>query len=172
MNRVSVVEVTTYYLEMLSADRLRPRTCDDASWHVCRAARDPAINREFYRTVGADWTWTDRLGWPTERWQAYIEQPGLETWIARLDDQDVGYFELDDQAAEGVEIAYFGLLPEFIGRGLGGVLLTDAVRRAWQVEPPRVWVHTCTLDHPQALANYLARGFQIYKTETHQQPVH
>jgi GNAT superfamily N-acetyltransferase len=109
------------------------------------------------------------LSWSDERWQEYIDQPGLQTWIGYLDDAEVGYFELDRQPATGVEIAYFGLLPEFIGRGLGGALLTEAIRRAWQLGTKRVWVHTCTLDHPQALSNYLARGLEIYQTRTHQQ---
>ena len=65
-----------------------------------------------------------------------------------------------------MEIAYFGLLPQFVGRGLGGALLTATIERAWQLKPRRVWVHTCTLDHPSALANYQARGFRIYKHET------
>jgi GNAT superfamily N-acetyltransferase len=72
----------------------------------------------------------------------------------------------DDQS--GVEIAYFGLLPAFIGRGLGGALLTNAIEEAWQMSPERVWVHTCTLDHPSALANYQARGMEVYKVESPQ----
>ncbi len=171
MNRVTVVDVTTYYLEMLDPRLLRPRTFDGEGWNSRRAPRDAAVNRDFYRTVGADWYWIERLSWPFERWQAYIDQPGLETWIAHLDNEPLGYFELDDQPDSGVEIAYLGLLPAFIGRGLGGVLLTEAITRAWRREPARVWVHTCTLDHPQALANYLARGFEIYKTETHKESI-
>jgi GNAT superfamily N-acetyltransferase len=110
------------------------------------------------------------LGWVDARWQAYIDQPGLETWVAYLEEDAIGYFELDPQSGRGVEIAYFGLLPPFIGRGLGGVLLTEAVDRGWEIQTERVWVHTCTLDHPQALANYLARGFEIYHRETHRAP--
>ena len=97
------------------------------------------------------------MSWSDQRWRDYVERPNLETWLGYLDDEPVGYFELEDEPDSGVEIAYFGLLPAFIGRGLGGALLTDAARRAWQSGPTRVWLHTCTLDHPQALANYLAR---------------
>jgi GNAT superfamily N-acetyltransferase len=76
-----------------------------------------------------------------------------------------GYFELDHKPHSGVEIAYFGVLPAFLGRGIGGQLLTRAVERAWLLKPARVWLHTCTLDHPNAMANYQARGFRVYQTE-------
>ncbi|MGD9722771.1 MAG: GNAT family N-acetyltransferase [Pirellulales bacterium] len=191
------IDVTIWYLEMLDPAALRPRRCDVAGWEVRRAAADPAINREYYRRVGADWQWTDRLSWPEGRWQTYVAQPGLETWIGYLDDEPVGYFELLDggavgadeggqshfsprtpknrdrphESAGGVEIAYFGLLPEFVGRGLGGALLSAAIERAWARGPARVWVHTCSLDHPQALANYQARGMRVYKTETQRQEI-
>ena len=168
---MTLVDVTIHYLEMLDPRLLRPRSFFGDGWNTRRAARDVAVNRDFYRNVGADWYWIDRLSWTDQRWQAYIDQPGLETWISYRNDEPAGYFELDHQPDTGVEIAYLGLLPAFIGRGLGSVLLTEAVTRAWQLKPPRVWVHTCTLDHPQALANYLARGFEIYKTETHQQSI-
>ncbi len=165
------VDVTTYYLEMLHPSRLRrgKRTVD--GWELRRADRSIEINREFYRSVGAGWYWLDRLKWNDDRWQAYIDQPGLATWIGYIDGEPVGYFELDHQPTTGVEIAYFGLLPAFVGRGLGGVLLSEAVERAWRLEPPRVWLHTCTLDHPRALSNYLARGFEIYKTEMQSQSI-
>ncbi len=165
------VDVTIFYLEMTSPAQLRPRLSECEGFGVKRAPRDPAINRRFYGDVGADWRWVDRLSWPVARWRAHSKRVELSTYIGYLDNEPVGYFELDQHASSGVEIAYFGLLPAFIGRGLGGVLLTEAVRIAWQQSPPRVWLHTCTLDHPAALANYQARGFVIYKTEAGRQPV-
>jgi GNAT superfamily N-acetyltransferase len=119
--------------------------------------------------VGGDWHWTDRLSWPDDWWHTYVHQAELTTHVGYVDGEPMGYFELRDRRDDGVEIAYFGLLPKFIGQGFGGSLLTAAVRHAWQLKPQRVWLHTCTLDHPQALANYLARGFEIYKTETTKQ---
>ena len=95
--------------------------------------------------------------------------PELRTFAAYYDQSVAGYYELRHDAQGAVEIAYFGLLPEFIGRRLGGALLTSAIQQAWSrsggVAPNRVWVHTCNRDHPQALANYQARGMVIYKVE-------
>lgn len=127
-----------------------------------------AFNRFLYSTVGADWQWTDRLPWSLEQWQQNTAQPGLETWVAYINGTPAGYFELFYAMEVGeVEIQYFGLLPQFTGRGLGGALLTDAIKRAWSLADgvKRVWVHTCTLDGPTALPNYRARGMQVYKTE-------
>jgi len=166
---MTTVDVTITYLQMLEPAKLRPRECDRSGWRVEQAARDPAINREFYRAVGGDWHWVDRLSWPDDWWHTYLHQPELTTYIGYVDDEPVGYFELHERTGDGVEIAYFGLLPKFIGQGFGAALLTAAVRHAWQLKPPRVWLHTCTLDHPQALSNYLARGFEIYRTETAKQ---
>ncbi len=158
------VDVTITTLQMLDAGQLRARKCERSGWRVERAPRDGAINRDLYRDVGAAWHWVDRLSWPDAWWHTHAHLPELATYVGYLDDEPVGYFELYRRADSGVEIAYFGLLPAFIGRGLGGVLLTEAVAAAWQLRPQRVWLHTCTLDHPQALANYLARGFEIYET--------
>ena len=91
--------------------------------------------------------------------------PELLTFAAYYDDALAGYYELRCDGEGGVEIAYFGLLPEFIGRGLGGALLTSAIEQGWRISPKRVWVHTCNRDHPQAFANYHARGMLVYKVE-------
>src|SRR5262249_18011951 len=104
-----------------------------------------------------------------EQWKEYAAAPELRTFAAYYGDTLAGYYELRCDTEGGVEIAYFGLLPEFIGRGLGGALLTSAVQQAWsrwgRIAPSRVWVHTCNRDHPQALANYQARGMLVYKVE-------
>jgi GNAT superfamily N-acetyltransferase len=129
----------------------------------------PELNRFLYTAVGGDWYWTDRLPWTYAQWRAWVEQPTLETWVAYVSGTPAGYFELEAQAEGQVELAYFGLLPQFIGTGLGGSLLTVAIERAWNMGAVRVWVHTCTLDHPGALANYCARGFRVFREETHAQ---
>ena len=94
--------------------------------------------------------------------------PEVRVWVMRVRDQLAGYFELEWRPDTSVEIAYFGLVPEFIGRGLGKHLLTRAVQEAWRLGATRVWLHTCTLDGPAALPNYVARGFTPFKTETYQ----
>jgi GNAT superfamily N-acetyltransferase len=116
-----------------------------------------------YTAVGAHWWWYSRLSWDDARWLAYLERPELETWVAYVSGTPAGYFELERQHDAAVELASFGLLPRFIGKGIGGTLLTTAITRAWEMGAQRVWLHTCTLDHPQALANDQARGFRIVR---------
>jgi GNAT superfamily N-acetyltransferase len=165
--------VTIYYLETHNPAELRRL---DEGNHVEQLEIElvPAsgkLNRRFYREVGADWNWTDRRDWTDDEWEEYAQQPGLDTCVAHVGEKEIGYFELDRQSGANVEIAYFGLLPAAIGRGLGRQMLVAAIERAWQLGAARVWVHTCTLDHPQALANYLARGMQLYKQESFWQDV-
>ena len=162
--------VTISYLEMTSPSELRPKRPPEtsASGVEIRAVDPPdfTVNRRFYCDVGGPWKWTDRLVWGDERWRRQIERPEIATWMALLNGVAVGYAELEKQPGDNVEISYFGLLPEFLGKNLGGWFLSETIRRAWEMDAARVWVHTCTLDHPAALANYLARGFQLYQTET------
>jgi GNAT superfamily N-acetyltransferase len=89
----------------------------------------------------------------------------VSLWILSVDGGVAGYFELRRHPDDSVEIAYFGLLPAYVGRGLGKYLLSEAAGRAWELAPARVWLHTSTLDHPSALPNYLARGFTVFKVE-------
>jgi ribosomal protein S18 acetylase RimI-like enzyme len=136
--------------------------------HVLRREILPEVSlcRQLYEEVGRDYQWTDRLGWSDERWTYHFMKPQVQLWVLWAITNPAGYFELrreDDD--ESVEIAYFGLRPEYTGRGLGGRLLACAVRQAREVAP-RVWVHTCTKDHPHALANYRSRGFQVFRTES------
>src|SRR5262249_16863469 len=145
------VKVTTYYLEMTDQGEFRPSAKAAAQLDVKQVRVPcPELNRYFYTAVGGDWYWVDKLGWNYERWRAYVARPELETWIGYESGTPAGYFELEALQATGVEIAYFGLLPQFAGRGLGGTLLTRAIERAWQLQHRRIWVHTCTLDHPGA----------------------
>lgn len=157
--------ITTYYLQMLSPTALRPAH-PHAELALRRAAiASPALSRFLYASVGAGWHWTDRLGWEHQRWMDYLSRPELELWVGYLGGNPVGYLELERQAGDECEIVYFGLLPQFIGQGLGGALLSEGVRQAWQGTTRRVWLHTCSLDGPYALANYQARGFVVYKQE-------
>lgn len=169
------MDVTTWYLEMTDPARLRPARYPAVPARLVRAEiPSPELNRFLYTSVGGGHAWTDRLEWSRLRWLEWLERPAVETWVLHVRGTPAGYAELDPQAAGTVEIAYFGLLPAFVGRGLGGHLLSAVLERAWTLdarwegrEPTRrVWLHTCTLDGEYALANYRARGLSVYRTET------
>ena len=158
--------VTTYYLEMHDPSQLRAKTTPVEGFQIIRCEVPLGVyNRFFYVTVGKKWEWFDKLSWSLEEWQAYAEKESVQTWVGYLHGTPVGYFELKKEANGDVELAYFGLLEQFIGQGLGGLLLSKAIECAWAMGTSRVWVHTCTLDHPSALNNYQARGFKLYKSE-------
>jgi GNAT superfamily N-acetyltransferase len=162
-------EVTTWYLEMLAPAQLRPAARPSEHACVLRAeVPSPELSRFLYTAVGGAWYWIDRLSWNFDRWQTYLERQEVETWLLLASGTPAGYVELEAQAEANVEIAYFGLLPRFVGQGLGGYLLSEGVAHAWARGACRVWVHTCSLDGPHALANYQARGFQIYDRQTQQ----
>jgi len=166
---MSAEPLVTTYLEMRSRDQLRPKRADARFQVREKRNRDWRFNRDLYFRVGEQWDWIDKRSWTDEQWKEYAAAAELCTFAGYYDDMLAGYYELRRDADGGVEIAYFGLLPEFIGRGLGGVLLTSAIEEAWarggEIVPTRVWVHTCNRDHPQALANYQARGMIVYKVE-------
>jgi len=164
--------VTITYLEMCSPAALRPREFPDSLvWVKEAVVKEWRLNRFLYTLVGADWSWTDKLPWTDQQWRDYAEAQDLRTFIAYQEGAVAGFYELHREELGDVEIAIFGIAPKFTGRGYGGALLTHALRSAWQMSPRRVWLHTCTLDHPAALPNYLARGMTIYKVET-QPPYH
>ena len=159
------VEVVRTYLEMTRADALRGIPFRDPQTRVRRLAPDAVAEyRQLYREVGERWYWHDRLAWSDEQLAAYLASPDVAVFELLVADESAGYFELRRHPND-VEIAYFGLVPRFIGRGLGGALLTRAAQEAWTLGTRRVWLHTCTLDSPHALPNYLARGFREFKTE-------
>ncbi len=157
---------TTFYLEMRDFASFRSSVCPAGFDISLVKASDHHLNRKFYAAIGAEWNWTDRAGWSEDEWRAYADSNLIKTFIGQVNGDDVGYFELASQEGGEIEIVYFGLLPEWIGRGFGGALLSSAVEQAWQLTGTRrVWLHTCTHDHEHALKNYLARGFEVFKTE-------
>lgn len=164
-----MTRVTTTHLEMRSAEALQPARLVPPEVLLVRAAiPSPELSRYLYTAVGGDWHWRDRLDWTWSRWMEWLDRPEVETWVLHVMGTPAGYFQLEAQEGCEVEIVYFGLIPGFTGRGLGGYLLTQAVHRAWRMQAAitRVRVHTCSLDHPAALANYLARGFSVYMEES------
>lgn len=155
----------TYYLQQLHIKQLQAKPL--ASTIIIKEIKQQqtAASREFYLEVGQHWQWNDKREWSEQDWNNYTQSKTLRTFAAYQDEQFVGYFELEKHSDESVEIAYFGLAKHFLGQGIGGGLLSHCLHSAWQWQASRVWVHTCDLDHPSALANYQARGMELYKTE-------
>ena len=159
--------ITTTHLIMNSPDELQPRLLEhpDLATQLIDPP-NPHLNHAFFMEVGTPYYWFSRLDWDLERWQRYLSDPSVKTWIGLSNGVPYGYFEL--QSRDGVtEIMFFGLLPTHTGRGLGGHLLTRAVERAWSIPGTnQVYVHTCNADHPGALSNYVARGFTVDREDT------
>lgn len=161
------IAVTVSHLEMLSPDELRAKVAPAGDVRLVRWPTPlPELNRFFYTTIGGDWFWWERLPWTYTDWMNYLTRPEVSTWLITRDGLPVGYCELEQQPDDNVEIVYFGMLAINTGQGLGGWALSEVVRQAWGLGAKRVWVHTCDLDHPAALANYQARGFRLFKTVT------
>jgi len=129
---------------------------------------DFQLNKFFYKNVGNKHKWTDRLIWSENEWIRYVSSANIETYILKIENDLAGYFELINHLnLKEIEIAYFGLLEEYHNKKLGGYLLSEAIKKSFlKKNIERVWVHTCTLDHKNALKNYMARGMKIYKKET------
>ena len=165
------IEVKRTYLEMKAPSELRPARSKDGDARIERVEGCPAsFYRYLYAEVGRAYRWVDRLGWTDGDIRAHLASPAVSLWLLTVRAAPAGYFELKADGEGGVEIAYFGLLPEFIGRGYGKYLLTEAVERAWSLGARRVWLHTCSLDDPAALPNYLSRGFRTFREETYSVP--
>ena len=156
---------TRTFLEMRAPAQVVPFTFPDVDAVVRRLDQVPgSLYRYLYREVGRPWHWLDRWDWSDARVAEHMASGGIEIWLLAVAGTPAGYFELHRTAHE-VEICYFGLLPEFIGQRLGPALLTKAVEEAWSSGPDRVWLHTCSLDHPAAIRNYQRVGFVPYREE-------
>ena len=125
------------------------------------------LNKFFYKNIGKKHKWTDRLVWTEAQWIEYVSSKEVRTYILKYKNDLAGFFELIFHTNEKeVEIAYFGLLEEFQNKKLGSYLLSEAIKKSFKIKANRVWVHTCSLDHKNALNNYISRGMRIYKTES------
>jgi GNAT superfamily N-acetyltransferase len=161
--------VTRTYLEMRSPGELRPASVEEPELRIERLDPcPPDLFRFLYREVGRAYRWTDRLGWTEAETRDYLATPDVSVWLLSWQHAPAGYFELRRHEDGSVEIVYFGLLPDYVGRGWGKYLLTRAVQSAWQLGTDRVWLHTCTLDHPAALPNYVKRGFRAVREEIYE----
>ena len=125
------------------------------------------LNKFFYKNIGKKHKWIDRLVWTEAQWIDYVSNKNVKTYVFKFKDDLAGFFELisHDEKRE-IEIAYFGLLEEFQNKKLGSYLLSLAIQKSFEGNINRVWVHTCSLDHKNAINNYIARGMKIFKTET------
>jgi ribosomal protein S18 acetylase RimI-like enzyme len=152
---------------MRSPVELRPRRSSDPAITVSEVRRcHPQLWRRLYTDVGSEYRWTDRLEWTDDQIRGYLEDPATSLFVLTEGAEVAGYYELRREPDASVEIAYFGLLPGRLGRGLGAHLLTHAVEEAWRRGATRVWLHTCCYDHPAALPNYRSAGFSVFKVES------
>ena len=162
-----IEEVKRNYLEINSLQDLQEVTepTKDYSLNLL----DPInfqLNKFFYKNIGQNHKWVDRLVWTETQWIDYVSKDKVQTYILKYKDDLVGFFELIFHfEKKEVEIAYFGILEEFRNKKLGSYLLSQAIKKSFSQNINRVWVHTCTLDHKNALNNYIARGMKIFKTE-------
>ena len=156
------------YLEINSLKDLKESNSflNDYSIQLVNPA-DFQLNKFFYKNVGKKHHWVDRLVWTEKQWITYISNSKVKTYVLKNDENFVGYFELLlHRDKNEIEIAYLGLLEEYQNKKLGSYLLTSAIKNSFLENPTRVWVHTCSLDHKNALNNYLSRGMKIFKKET------
>ena len=168
----TTIPVTVTYLRMTSPDQRlsAPEVMEPTA--VLRAER-PTISfyRYLYDTIGADWNWYMRRRLSDEDLAAIIHDDRVEVFVLHVRGVPAGYVELDRRIEGEVEIAYFGLIPEYVGRGFGAFLLDWGLGRAWSYRPRRVWLHTCSLDHPRALGVYRRAGLAVYHREVVHEPV-
>ncbi len=126
---------------------------------------DFQLNKFFYKQIGKNHKWIDRLVWSDQKWIEYLNTKGISTYILKQEGNLAGYFEQIFYKNDlNCEIAYFGILEEYIGKKFGGYLLSEAIIKSFEIGSKRVWVHTCSLDHKHALNNYLSRGMKVYKS--------
>ncbi len=161
-------EIKRNYLEINSLENLKEskRSFDNLSVVLL----DPInfqLNKFFYKNIGKKHRWVDRLIWNEEQWIDYVSSSKVKTYVLKNKDDLVGFFELIfNLEKQEVEIAYFGILEEYQNKKLGSFLLSEAIKKSFNENIKRVWLHTCSLDHKNALKNYLARGMKIFKSET------
>jgi RimJ/RimL family protein N-acetyltransferase len=173
-----LVDETLTYLEMTSPDQLVPGRLPPAPMDLELHSRASLpLLRSTYARIGAAYGWTTRPAWSDAHWEQWLSSPGVQPWIARVGGEVAGMVELELQPGGEVGIVVLGLVPEFVGKGFGGHLLTLGTRRAWEAEHPsrtptsRVWLQTSSRDHPHALLNYQRRGFRVFRTEQRRRQV-
>ena len=160
-------EVKRNYLEINSLQDLKEgnKPSEDYSLSLINPINFQ-LNKFFYKNIGKNHKWVDRLAWSEEKWITYVSSDKVKTFVFKFKDDLVGFFELIlHQEKNEIEIAYFGILKEYQNKKLGSYLLSEAIKKSFENKVNRVWVHTCSLDHKNALSNYISRGMKIFKTE-------
>ena len=159
-----IEKIERFYLEINTINDLKTKPILSDCFSLKEASKyNFDLNKFFYKQIGKRHQWVDRLIWQDKDWLKYISNENLRTYILKIENDLVGYFELIFNNND-CEIAYFGILEEFIGKGFGGFLLSEALKIGFK-KANRIWVHTCSLDHPNAIENYKSRGMKIFKTE-------
>ncbi len=159
--------INRFYLHIFSEKNLIRSNCNENNLEIL-LERKPTVDfcKFLYKEVGRDFFWRDRLRWSNQDWLDYTSNNFFKLYVLKQNNKLAGYYELlYDPKVSSMEIPYFGIFKEFYGKGIGGYLLTNAILTSFNKKINKVWVHTCTLDHPNALKNYLARGMKIFKTE-------
>jgi ribosomal protein S18 acetylase RimI-like enzyme len=161
-------KVERNYLEINSIEELNEPNNSSNDFIIELVEPDDfKLNKFFYKNIGKSHHWVDRLVWTDKQWMNYTSDRSVKTFVLKKKDDLAGYFELImHKDKEEVEIAYLGLLEEYHNQKLGSFLLSSAIRNSFKEKTNRVWVHTCSLDHKNALKNYLSRGMKIFKKET------
>ena len=161
-----MIPVERNFLELRDLKNLKLNSIKQTKFIVKKIRPDFQLNKFFYKQVGKKHRWIDRLSWSDEKWVNYISNQNLETYVISEKNDLAGFFELlYNPELKETEISYFGLLEEYIGKGIGGYALSIAIKKSFEKQIKRVWLHTCTLDHPNALKNYIARGMTVFKKE-------
>ena len=160
-------QIKRSYLEIRSIDELVAKNKPFNDLHLEKVSPPNfQLNKFFYKEIGKNHRWTDRLIWSDQKWINYLETLGVNTYILKQNEDLIGYFEqIFDKDKLDCEIAYFGILDEYIGKQLGGYLLSESIKASFNIGSKRIWVHTCSLDHKNALKNYLSRGMKVFKSE-------
>ena len=161
-----MIHVQRNFLELTDLKNLKTNSIKKNKYSVKKIKPDFQLNKFFYKQVGKKHRWIDRLSWSDEKWINFTSNKNLETYVISETEDLVGFFELlHNPELKETEISYFGLLEEYIGKGIGGYALSEAIKKSFERDIKRVWLHTCTLDHPNALKNYIARGMTVFKRE-------
>lgn len=155
-------QILTSFFEMKSRDSFKPKEGYQKRIKLKEVSNDHYLNFIFFAGVGLPWRWYSRINWKPADWKEHFMKNPVQTWLAFAGESLVGYIEIEHQEKANCEIKFVGLLPHYLGEGLGGYLISHAVDKAWDSDAKRVWLHTCNKDHPNAIKVYLKSGFKLY----------